>query len=108
MDLYYSRQDSVFCSSGIIIANLLFQRIYQEETQKISVEARAEIEKDLATKAMQRARSKTVPSSPNTFDELISQLEDPSTSEEFREMYLGNVQRNIRGKMIVMSKSNGC
>ena len=65
---------------------------------KLSKEAREKVEKAKAIKAMNRARSKTVPVSPKTLDEVIAQLESPLCPPEYREMYLGNVQRKIRGQ----------
>ena len=74
---------------------------------RLSEAARKKVEKEKATKAMQRARAKTIPKSPDTLDELIVQLQDPSTPEVYRDMYLGNVQRNIKGISISLTLTCG-
>jgi hypothetical protein len=74
------------------------QRIWQEETLKLTKEAREKCERKKCLRAMTRARRTVVPSSPRDLEEIVDNFDKKTVyPSEYQEMYLGSVTRKIRG-----------
>ena len=71
------------------------QHIYQMEMLQESEKVRSMLTFEVARRAMINARKATIPTSPNTIEEVIESLEERRHPPLYQDMYAGHVKHHV-------------
>ena len=85
--------------------SLNFQNIYNDELANKADAIRAELTFKTARRAVAHARKSSIPSGPNSIEEVIAGLEAGTYPELYQNMYVGSVYTDTTGDYFILFNS---